>query len=1103
MAFGFGFNKEKVLAAAEKFVQQGKLQNAIAEYEKVLKADPKDLTVNNTVGDLYSRLGDNDKAVECFKTVGDAYAAQGFTVKAIAMYKKLTKSKPSLENTLRLAELYTQQGLFNDSRAQYLQVAEEFLRSGELEQAVRIFQKTLEMDPENVAMRTKLAEVYVRLNKKDEARQLYSQAAESLRTRGQLSAAADILQKLAALDPNDASVLMLRGKNALDAGDFATAAELLGKIGDLSSHPEAQQGLLQAYLELGRLSDAGNIAEQLFTKQNDVSVLVRYLDALMSAGEHEDALRVYQKHFDGLLAGDPAGLQQNLHAIIGHVSESPVNLESVMELLKKAGDNSHTAEILELLGHACVHSGELEKARDYYLELTKLEPHNAVHVQNYEQVLARLSGGPEPQTITIEEGSALIEELEATSPSLDQHYSPEVSHAIRAALTDSDLFVSYNMPDKALGPLLEVLPQAPRDLRLNQRLAALHTRSERFAEAGVCCRTLESLYYDGGFAENATRYAELAEKYEGRAGLGGIRIAESVEDQPLVADEIESPEPESVAEAAESPDEVTVDLVEENPVEIPEEASVEETAEFSVAPAVAEDSSGATEDFAVEAVSDTIASDSEIDLSDEWDGSSSETVEPVASESGGETSEAEPVEPVVAQAGGADELAVAETVEEIRFYIQQSMREEAYAALTKLEEMGPDPALLAELRAEVEGESRAHEAVDEVSLDEPSSAVVADEATVEEAEIPELEVASSEVPEPAEFETTPEVVVEAEAEAEPVQIAVTQPKEIAQESEPPFAAIFAEAPVPPPAAEADMPVVAEENPTSAEPTATGVLKEIAHDIESSLGTDFMADAPFEQSQPAPISPVAHAAAEPIPAKTGALGEFVADLEASLGNEFLPDAVTAKPDAAAASPTATSAPPMIPAAAQVPAAMAAAAPSSVLIAASQPSTPIVPAPSVSKGFDAGGTGVDLSDMFGELRHELEEGGSSDDNDPETHYNLGVAFREMGLLDEAIGELQKVCQAVEHGHPFPQLMQTYTWLAQCFLDKGLPEAAIRWYEQALKLPGLDGETRTALHYELASAYEGAGNKSQALEHFLITYSGNIDHRDTSERIQALRS
>src|SRR5579863_8197060 len=122
MAFGFGFNKQKALSAAEKYVQQGKMQNAIAEYEKVLKADPKDLTVTNTVGDLYSRLGEVDKATECFKNVGDAYANQGFTVKAIAMYKKISKLKPSLESVLKLAELYTQQGLFNDARAQYLHV---------------------------------------------------------------------------------------------------------------------------------------------------------------------------------------------------------------------------------------------------------------------------------------------------------------------------------------------------------------------------------------------------------------------------------------------------------------------------------------------------------------------------------------------------------------------------------------------------------------------------------------------------------------------------------------------------------------------------------------------------------------------------------------------------------------------------------------------------------------------------------------------------------------------------------------------------------------------------------------------------------------------
>ena len=165
MAFGFGFNKQKILSAAEKFVQQGKLQNAIAEYDKIPKSDENDLTINNTIGDLYSRLGESSKAIECFKKVGDAYAAQGFTVKGIAMYKKIAKLQPSVDGSLKLAELYTQQGLFNDARAQYLQVAEDFMKNGDLEQAVRLFRKVLEMDPENAPMRVKLGEVYVRLGK--------------------------------------------------------------------------------------------------------------------------------------------------------------------------------------------------------------------------------------------------------------------------------------------------------------------------------------------------------------------------------------------------------------------------------------------------------------------------------------------------------------------------------------------------------------------------------------------------------------------------------------------------------------------------------------------------------------------------------------------------------------------------------------------------------------------------------------------------------------------------------------------------------------------------------------------------------------------------
>ena len=517
MAFGFGFNKQKALSAAEKFVQQGKLQNAIAEYEKVLKADPKELTVSNTIGDLYARLGQVDKAIESFKSVGDAYAAQGFTVKAIAMYKKLTKLKPTLEIVLRLAELYTQQGLFNDARAQYLQVAEEFLRSGELEQAVRIFQKTLEMDPENVAMRTRLAEVYIRLNKKTEAWQLFAAAAESLRNRGQLGPAEEILNRMLTLDPSNSQAMLLRGRNAFDSGDMAGTIKNLEKVADLDTHPEGLRALMQAYLQGGRLPEAGTLAAKLCTIHGDTSAIVGYADALLASGNYTEVLQVYQLYSDRLLSTDSTKVVEILHALIGHMRENVPALEAILDLSQKAGDSSHMTEIYELLGHACVHSGNLEKARDNYLKLTQLEPQNQLHTRNYQQILAKLGGGaPGTRFITPEEGAVLVEELEATAPFIDQRYPDEIALAVRAALTDAELFVSYNMPAKALGPLMSALPKAPRDLRINQRLAALHTRAGRFSEAAVCCRSLEQLYHDAGHPDEASRYKDLADKYDER-----------------------------------------------------------------------------------------------------------------------------------------------------------------------------------------------------------------------------------------------------------------------------------------------------------------------------------------------------------------------------------------------------------------------------------------------------------------------------------------------------------------------------------------------------------------------------------------------------------
>src|SRR5215831_11135601 len=403
----FGFNKQKVLANAEKYVQQGKLQNAISEYEKILKNDPKDLTVTNNVG--------------------DAYASQGFTVKAIAMYKKICKLKPSLESLLKLAELYTQQGLFNDARAQYLQVAEEFMKAGELENAVRIFQKILEMDPENSQMRVKLAEVYVRLGKKQEAWQIFSAAVESMRAKGSLSGADEVLQRMLTLDPGNAYALLLQGKNLIESGDGTAAVGALQKIPDIDSNPEGLRDLLKAYLLTGQLSEAGSVANKLLTVHNDLPAISSFADALMQAGQYENALQVFDQHAERLLAENSEKVLKSLHTIIGHVRDNPDSLQKLLDLFNKAGETTHVSEVSELLAHASVQSGDLGKARDLYQKLAQVEPQNPLHMQNYQQVASQLGGASGTKLITPEEAVVLVDDLEATAPAIHQHYSDEIA----------------------------------------------------------------------------------------------------------------------------------------------------------------------------------------------------------------------------------------------------------------------------------------------------------------------------------------------------------------------------------------------------------------------------------------------------------------------------------------------------------------------------------------------------------------------------------------------------------------------------------------------------------------------------------------------------
>jgi len=199
--FGFGFNKEKSRANAERYLRQNKLQFAITEYEKILQAEPRDLAILNTVGDIYARLGQNEKAIERFRVVGESYANDGFLLKAIALYKKITKLDPNgLAAMEKLAELYRKQGLVGDARSMLLLAAEVYTRKGQTKETLRLLKQLVLFDPENVQVITRTADLMTQGGQRDEAKEMLSQTANTLVERHALDPAQKILDRLIALD---------------------------------------------------------------------------------------------------------------------------------------------------------------------------------------------------------------------------------------------------------------------------------------------------------------------------------------------------------------------------------------------------------------------------------------------------------------------------------------------------------------------------------------------------------------------------------------------------------------------------------------------------------------------------------------------------------------------------------------------------------------------------------------------------------------------------------------------------------------------------------------------------------------------------------------
>jgi tetratricopeptide (TPR) repeat protein len=139
-------------------------------------------------------------------------------------------------------------------------------------------------------------------------------------------------------------------------------------------------------------------------------------------------------------------------------------------------------------------------------------------------------------------------------------------------------------------------------------------------------------------------------------------------------------------------------------------------------------------------------------------------------------------------------------------------------------------------------------------------------------------------------------------------------------------------------------------------------------------------------------------------------------------------------------------------------------------------------------------ADFARMLSQFKEKVAE--NLDTGDFTARYDLGAAYKEMGLLDEAIGEFQAALRA------HPKGLAALEMLGQCFLEKGELQAATRTLQRALAIPTEVEDDLLGIYYYLAQCYEVAGEQDQALDYYEKIFALDINFRDVTERLRVLR-
>ncbi len=1077
-------NKAKALAAADKHIAKQNFNKALNELLKVVKIAPNDTTLLNKIGDLYSKLGKKRDAIKYFTKVAESYQKGGFNLKAIALYKKVTRIDPRyMDARDRMVNLYMQQGHLSEAKGELRKMAEFYYKENLFARALTCYEKLVEIDSSNLDARIKITELLMREGRREDAIQHFIVMARELLEKNMLHEAQKIVGQGLKIDTRHPGLLVLLSQTYIAEGKVDEALTQLTEIcRENENDLNALRILGKTYLDRGQLRDANacfiralhlseeetssaeEVARQFIKKGNldeAYGALVHVSDIYLSRGDYEDAIRLFRS----ILYSDENHLPSlemlvRIYEDAQQISNAVLTIEKIINYYKARGENERVVELIIKLLELEPNNREWRARLETMEGMGRPRPGEEVtETQEKEKKEKTESQAFEDEGMAFED--AALPALDSSVSQTDLGLAPQdPATQIANHLTDADMAMNYKLFNQAVEHLTAVKQLDLLNVEANSRLKMIFMEKNEVEKAVGCMVCLTNAYLEEKQFEKAGETIDeikvyrpdIAQIHKGR--LESMLLEESRKIDAAGEFDLHI-EPETsktsgaiVFESDESQD--VVDFRELNRAPENEEPQSET------------DEGGWSLDMPTMSKPASTAQDmSDLYMADEdnysLDFKSEEEERPSPAKETFEIIEPEeedikftdfaeedipvPQKEVVAPTDFAEEdipVPQKEVVAPTDFAEEElSVTEEELEAIAEIEEPGT-----VGLDEEVTPEELPEEALEEIT--EELSEELPEELTEELPEEPP-EARVPEVP-----KATPEVAIPQRKDVEERDLSFLDQVEEEETSQTDtFASVGGHAPL---------------------GTEQGSLFSELEEIDFFISVEAFDDArnlikeAFEQfgehplimerqnevqdkTQAADRRRVSFDAVEPPVEKEeeDLLGKDAGgffDLAAELNEELFAEEEAGK---------------------------------------------------VVNDNVAHEEIQTVEELFQEFKKGVDE--QIDEKDHQTHYDLGIAYKEMGLLDEAIGEFEKAQQGEG------RLLECSTMIGNCLIELGRMDSAVDYYETTIEQEGVREDERVVLSYELGRAYEGNGETDKALQIFLKIRENHGRYRDLDERIEAL--